>query len=114
MASNNWILFYVFLMFAATAVCTYTKSLRDSWIFLAIMISTALAGSWLWVIASRRLDKMSDLLWFSLVWDLLMVAAYYLIPLFFYEHKMTWQSWAAIGLISAGIIWFKSQTEIIG
>jgi len=100
------------LMFIASAVCTYTKSLKESWIFLIIMLVTACLGSWLWVVASRRLDKISDLIWFSLVWDMLMVAAYYLIPLFFYEHKMNWQSWAAISLIIAGIMWLKLQSEV--
>jgi drug/metabolite transporter (DMT)-like permease len=108
--SNTWILFWVFLMFAGSAVCTYTKCLRDSWVFLAVMIATALLGSYLWVVATRRLETISDLLWFSLLWDILMVVAYYLTPLLFHEHKMNWQAWAAIGLIVLGILWFKLQT----
>lgn len=109
MFSNAWILFYIFLMFVVSAVFTYTKSLKDSWMFLVMMIVTSLMGSYMWVIASRRLNTISELVWFSLVWDLLMVAAYYIIPLLFFDHKMTWQSWAAIGLIVTGIVWFKIQ-----
>ena len=112
--SNIWILFYVFLMFVAGAVCTYTKSLKEHWSFWWVMIGTAILGSIAWVIASRRLTTTAETVWFSLVWDLLMIVAYYLIPLLFYEHRMNWQSWCAVGVIIAGIFWFKSQTEIIG
>lgn len=110
--SNNWILFYASLMFVGSAVCSYSKTIKDSWFFLAYMLITALAGSWLWVVASRRLTAVADQLWYSLVWDILMMGAFYGIPLLFFDHKMNWQSWCAIALIVIGILWFKAQTEI--
>jgi hypothetical protein len=110
--SNTWILFYVFLMFVAGAVCTYSKALKDHWIFYVVMIGTALAGSYAWVVASRRLDKVADLMWFSLLWDILMVIAYYAIPFFFYEHKLNWQAWCAMILIIVGILWFKMESGV--
>lgn len=110
--SNNWILFYVFLMFVVSSICTYTKSLRDSWFYLVFMISSSIAGSWLWVIASRRLNETKDLVWFSTMWDILMLAAFYGIPFLFVENKMNWQSWGAIVLILTGILWFKSQIGV--
>ena len=111
--NNYFILFYVFLMFILSSVFTYNKVLKESSWFLVIMIGTSLLGSYMWVVASRRLNELSDQLWFSLVWDILMMVAYYLIPLFFLEHKMNWQSWAALGLIVIGILWFKSQTSLV-
>lgn len=112
--SNNWILAYAFVLFTLGSICTYTKSIKESWVFYAVMMCSAISLSYLWVVASRRLDKVADQLWYSIIWDVLMVTAYYLIPLAFYEHKMNWQSWAAIGMIVTGILWFKAQTEIIG
>lgn len=103
----------MFLMFILSSVFTYTKSLKESVWFLIVMIATSLLGSYCWVVASRRLDTLADQLWYSIVWDILMMVAYYVLPLFFLEHKMNWQSWAAIGMIVVGIVWFKSQTELV-
>ena len=111
MTSNNWILFYASLMFIGSAIFTYSKTLKDTAFFTVYMITTAILGSWLWVVASRRIVAVADQLWYSLVWDTLMMAAFYGIPLVFFEHKMNWQSWSAVALIITGILWFKTSTE---
>lgn len=110
--SNNWILFYASLMFIGSAIFSYSKTLKDTVYFTVYMLATALLGSWLWVVASRRIVGVADQLWYSLVWDTLMMGAFYGVPLLCFEHKLTWQSWSAITLIVVGMLWFKTSTGV--
>jgi len=112
---NVWFLLIpAFLMFCAGAYCSYEKAIRDHWIYLpVIVISSALCG-WVWVLATRKLgaedDAVKQIMFFSLVWDLSMVAAYYALPLLLKGEQFNWQAYAASATAVTGIVWFKVAT----
>jgi hypothetical protein len=103
-----------FAVFCAGAYCSYTKAIRDHWVYLpAFVILTMLCG-WLWVVASRNLgkdgDAVKEIMFFSLVWDVLMIVAYYALPLLIKGESFNWQAYVAAGLAMIGIVWFKVAT----
>jgi hypothetical protein len=101
----------VFLTFAAGSYTTYSKTFRDSSYYLPSFVALSLVSGWLWVVASRRLDSTSNILMFSMVWDLMMVIAYYAGPLVFKGESFNWQAYAAAGVMATGMVWFKVATS---
>jgi drug/metabolite transporter (DMT)-like permease len=109
--NTTWLLTIpAFIVFCAGAYCTYTKGIRESWVYLPAYIGLSLISSFIWVVVARRLDTTNNLLLFSLVWDVLMVLAYYAGPLIFKGENLSWQAYAAAALTVTGICWFKIAT----
>jgi hypothetical protein len=105
---NTWFLLIpIFVVLSAGSFCTYCKTVRDSWMYLPAFIIISLLTGWLWVTASRRLDSTSNILLFSLLWDILMVTAYYAGPLLLKGEGFSWQVYAASAVTLAGVIWLK-------
>ena len=110
-----WLLMIpAFAFFCAGAYCSYTKTVRDSWMYLPSFVILTMLCGWLWVVGSRHLGKDGDatkeIMFFSLVWDVLMIAAYYALPLIFKGEGFNWQAYVAAGLAMIGIVWFKLAT----
>lgn len=109
---NPWLLLFpAFLVFCGGSYCTYTKAVRDSPYYLPVFVFLALASGLLWVYASRQLDDTFKILLFSLIWDGLMVLAYYAGPLIVKGGNLSWQAWVAAGVTIVGIFWFKMAVE---
>lgn len=109
---NTWLLSIpAFIVFCLGAYCTYTKEIREAWYFVPLVISLSIISAWIWATVARRLDTTNNLLLFSLVWDMLMVVAYYAGPLLLKEDKFSWQVYASAALTVTGICWFKMATS---
>ena len=109
---NLWpILVCTFFAFCMGAAATYTKSFRDSQFYLPVFAILSLWGSYLWVTASRKLDNTIDILMLSMVWDLLMIMAYYAGPILLKCENLNWQAYVSVVLILIGIVWFKLATS---
>lgn len=102
-----WLLLLSFMIFVAGAYCSYTPEIRRSdafpWLY---MTCTVLVGT-IWIFAARRLDDAGKILWFSLCWDALMVAAYYALPIIWQGKSFPWQAVAACGVVVGGLVWAK-------
>ncbi len=108
---NTWyIMVPAFLAFLAGSWCSYTKWFRDSPYYLPAFVGLSLLCGWMWVVASRRFDGVASIMFFSLVWDVAMVIAYYAAPLLLKGEGLNWQAYAAAGVAAAGIVWFKLAT----
>lgn len=106
-----WLSVPAFAIFCVGSFCTYSKDVRESFFFIPISITLAILSGWIWAVAARKVDGTANLMLLSLVWDLLMVFAYYAGPLLFKGEKFGWQTYAAVAITIAGIIWFKLSTE---
>ena len=108
---NIWLITIpAFCVFCIGSYCTYTKEVRDSWMYIPIFVGLSLTTGWLWAVSSRRLETTNSILLLSLVWDVLMVMAYYAGPLIF-KGGFNWQAYAAAAVAVAGICWFKVATS---
>jgi hypothetical protein len=100
----------VFIVDVLGAYCTYNKNVRESWVFLPAIVFLFVMSGLLWFVSARQFDSTAELLFFSLIWDILMVLAYYAGPLIFKGTGFGWQAYAAAALTVAGIFWFKLAT----
>lgn len=105
------ILVPVFMTFMFGAWATYTPVIRHSHMYLWVMIGSSLANAWFWVLATKRLDTTDSIVLFSLLFDALMIVAYYGYPAVIGGHQFTWQAWVSGALVIAGLFWFKLATE---
>lgn len=109
---NPW-LFTIpaFIIFCLGSYCTYTREVRESSYFIPLVISLSLVSSWIWAVVARNLSTTNHILFFSLIWDILMVLAYYAGPILLKENKFSWQVYASAALTVTGICWFKIATS---
>jgi len=101
----------VFLLYSVGAYCTYNKSVRESSAFLPIYLGIAIFVGLLWVFATRQFNSTAELLFLSLIWDILMILAYYAGPILFKGEHFGWQAYAAAAMTVSGIFWFKIATS---
>jgi FtsH-binding integral membrane protein len=106
-----FLLFPVLLTFIVGSFCTYHKPIRDNSAYPWIYVIVSALAAWIWCVSVRKLDDPSKILLYSMVWDLLMVAAFYAGPLIAQGNRLSWQAWAATAATVGGIIWFKLATE---
>lgn len=105
---NIWFLTIpAFLVFCLGSYCTYTKTIRESWLYVPAFIGISLISSIIWVLIARKLQTTNSILFFSLVWDILMVIAYYAGPIVFKGENLNWQAYAAGVLAVTSVCWFK-------
>jgi len=108
-------LIFVSISISICSICTYVKQIRDSWIYWPIFIISGASLSILWVLATKQLNNTYKIMLFSLIWDIIMILAYYGGPIIYktiYENQsLNWQIFASIILTITGLIWFKFSTE---
>lgn len=83
---------------------TYLKSSRDSWYFVPFMIIVSLCSSLAWCLSARILDKTSNIMFYSLVWDTVLFISYYAVPLIL--HRNEFNGYTVIGsiLVISGLL----------
>jgi hypothetical protein len=96
--------------FAVGSLFTYNKALRESPYYFPAFFACGMVVSGVWVLASRRFQSDEKIMFFSLVWDVLMLLCYYVAPLLFKGESLSWQAYAASALALSGIFWFKLAT----
>ena len=102
-----FLLLPVAALFVLGSVFSYRADLRAlSW-FVPVYVGAALLCALVWVWCVRSLNDNHQIFVLSLVWDLLMVLCYYLLPLALFEVKFDRCSWAGFGLMLAGMALIK-------
>lgn len=104
---NLTILTIVFAVLTLGSYATYNKDIKDSNYYLPLYLSTSLAYSILWVMATRKINTTAALLHYSLIVDVMMVVAYYLGPLIIQGKEINWQVWPAGAITIIGMFWMK-------
>lgn len=109
---NPWyLLIPAFASFCIGSVATYSATIRNSWQYYPMYVGSMLACAFLWISASRTINDPVKILFYSLVWDCLMLLAYYAAPLVLKGHNLSWQAYAAAAVAVVGVVWFKVATE---
>ena len=88
----------------------YTYSdLRHSTSYLYVFIVCSLLNSYIWVSSSRKINDDGLMIFYSLIWDLLMVLVYYVVPLLLKSEKLGGEAIAAAIATIASLVWLKSS-----
>lgn len=108
--TNLSMLASVFTLLCLGSYCTYTKTIRDSSLYLPIFLCSSLIYSVLWVVATKPM-KMQEIVAYSLILDVFLVIAYNLGPMILNHKGLNWQVWASSILIVVGMFWMKAATH---
>lgn len=91
---NPWLLLIPgFAVFCLGSFYPYSREWREHWSYMPVFIALMVIGGFIWVIASRVLGKGEDhvkqIMLFSLMWDVIMIVAYYALPLILKGERFT-------------------------
>lgn len=96
--------------FSTHCVCaylTYTKTMRESALYIPVSMSMTLLSTLIFTAAARQLQDAQEIMFFSFVWDILMLLAFYGVPMLLHKEGIGTQSYMAATIIVFGLIWFK-------
>ena len=84
---------------------------KGTWYLYAAMVVLASGMALLWSWAISVMQKNSEVMAFSLAWDVGLLIVYCCFPLMFSGEKLTFRGWAALLLAVAAVVWFKIESN---
>jgi multidrug transporter EmrE-like cation transporter len=103
MAAN--FVFGAMVYVVAVSIC-YVPAVKDGPFFFPIGLICGLLANYLWLSIARQSDQSSTLL-HSLYWDAMLTAMYAVIPILFFNVRVTGNQLVGLLLILAGIAFSK-------
>ena len=102
-----WLLAPVFALCAAGAWLSYSDEARRApgYVWQMVVLGAVCAG--LFAAGAQRLDDKGKVYVFSLVYDLFVLAAYYVMPILVFGVRLSWPVVAGSILVLAGIVIIK-------
>lgn len=98
----------VFLLCCVGSWLTYSPERRQTAWYPWVMVLLGALCSWLFATGAKWLNDSQRVYVFSLAWDLLMVAAYYVLPLVVLGVKVSPGVAAGAALVVAGLVVIKA------
>lgn len=106
----QWLLLVVVAVFSvAAAYLSYLESCRDCWWYVPAGVSLAVPVSIIWYSSARLLGNANSVYFYSMCWDAVAVAAFYLIPLLCFGVRLNWQGLAGVVCMLVGLLLFKAS-----
>lgn len=96
-----------FLVMGVGAVLSYQETLKARWWFTPAVLSVGLVNCWLWAVAAKWTADRRDLYSVAMVWDVLALAAYNVLPLLVLGVRLTPAAWVGFGLVCVGVALVK-------
>lgn len=104
------ILLLSFLVFSGSAILSFSKSFSESNFFIPTTLILGLCSTTLWICLVRTINNPQKLFWWSLAWDLLMLLAFYLLPILIGSVKLNSSISFGLILILLGIMLVKASS----
>lgn len=102
-----WLLVPVFVLCCVGSGLTYTDSARKAWWFVYAVVPLWTACGVLFCWAAKTLEDKQSVYVFGLAYDVLMVLAYYILPLVVFGTKVSPGVMVGAGLIVLGLLVVK-------
>ncbi len=101
----------VAILYSLASYATYTQSIRSSAYFFLIVLTVAVISAIMWSRLVQSQISNNSIAVLSLIWDVIIVMTYSVIPLLLNARGATWQFYVALGMAVFGIMWLKMLTE---
>lgn len=95
-----------FFVYSGLAYTSYSSELKSSPYYYVIGIAAAIIANLLWLNLARNVPA-DKLVLLGLFWDIMLTVAYLLVPILFFETKLSALQWTGIGVIILGIVMVK-------
>lgn len=101
---NTWLVLIPYaLLLALGSLFSYRQELKDSRWFLPVYVGASISCSLLWVWSVRTLGDVNRVYFLSLCIDLLMILAYYVLPLALVELRFNRWTCLGVGMMVLGL-----------
>lgn len=92
-------IFLVLICFTHSIPCylSYEKWAQDKWWYLPVALFFGGMNMMLWFIATRIISNLKTIYIYSLIWDLIVVSVYFLLPIIAFQIKLN--KFGIIGLM---------------
>lgn len=101
----------VAVLYCVSSYASYNKTIRDSNYVFLLNCAIGVMSSSIWIIMIRALNDTNKIIAASLAWDLIVTAAYVIVPMLMQGKAFSWQAYAALAAAIAAIMWFKTSTS---
>ena len=98
-------------LYSAASYATYNQSIRHSAYFTSIMLTIAVVSALMWSKLVQSQINNNSIAVLSLIWDLIIVLTYSILPLILHARNPTWQFYLALCMAIFGVMWLKMLTE---
>lgn len=95
------------LTYSCGALLSYSDSIRNSYRIYLYGLITSNVGALLWLFLVKYLNNNQSIYVAGIIWDVIMVSTFLLVPLMFYNIPLTRQIICGLTLIVVGIIIIK-------
>lgn len=91
------------LFYSAIASMSYFNGIKQAWWYIPVGMGLGLVTSLIWLNISRSEPDPSVLIVKGLWWDAMLTLIYIIIPLLFFEAKLSMYQWIGFGLVLLGL-----------
>jgi len=93
-----------FSVYAMLAYLSYSEHIKASNIYFALGLLLSIVANFIWLTICRLEGNASRLLVKGLLWDIMLTTAYLIVPLMFYQARLTFQQSIGVLMILVGIV----------
>lgn len=95
------------LSYCAAVAVSYTPALKNSRYYTPIGLAVGMLANLFWLSIARSTNDSNQILLLGFYWDAMLTLTYLLVPIMFYDARLTLTSGAGIALMVAGFILTK-------
>jgi len=106
---HYWVLLVTALVCGIGCWASYNEEAKQAWWYMPLGFLLGLIGSGSWFYVCKLLSDKEKIFVFNLMWDAVMVAVYYGLPLLLFGVKLDRMSFIGATLILVGIFILKAR-----
>lgn len=99
------------VLYIFCCIVSYTDDWRNSYWYIPVITVVGLLINMIWAGVVKYLDDKQQIYIFGLVWDSIMMTTYYLLPILFFNVKLTKQTIFGLLFVVAGVIVLKFPSK---
>jgi hypothetical protein len=104
-------LLIVLLIYSVASYSTYSQQVRTHPSYYVIITAVGIISSLLWCHATASLSS-KQVIWFSLLWDFIIILVYNVIPFLMMARTFPTQAYLAFGMILLGLVWLRRIFDV--
>ncbi len=108
---TTFCLLAIAVLYSIASYSTYSQEVRNSNAIFPINITISVLSTLVWIYLVKSLNDTNKIIAASLAWDVIVTMAYAVVPAILQGKNLPWQSYAALFVIFAALMWFKLSSE---
>jgi drug/metabolite transporter (DMT)-like permease len=105
---NAYLLIVIaYFVFTVNSYLSFTKAIHIKWWFTYALVSCSMTVGFIWSQICRGASTPREIYTLSAIWDFMIMFTFYVMPIFFTNIKLNWQTVAGVLLVFIGCVIVK-------